>query len=308
MKNKVTSGNVDLELLKSSARGLLRYSNYFTEIIEELQTNKNYFITRPYILIHYPNDSSELGGGWHDDYVFGVGDSKTFWLNVNKLKNESLVIYPSVFSFLNFLNSLLVKILNRGYLKGKIITPDNDKYYVWNSKLLHSGLVNKGSFIKLNIVFRVSKRYFFYERSMRINEILKLSKQKKIPSYNFDQFNFIHLLVKKIYFKCLKYKVVDKKNILDLINTLNKNSHSVKPIISHALSILPQRINVTKINIFFIDFSSLYLYGDNFICIKRNAEYIAYFNDFLPKKIIESYQFKTLTNQDARKNNLNFIN
>lgn len=276
----------DKEILKSLIRSHLRYDERSKELTKELSKMMyacgffNFYITRPYIMIHLPFDKEELGAS-HIDAVPYSGECYTIWINLNdRLKYKPLKIYPKSHNFLTKLFARFIKkisfskireLLLNSLINNIDIDQNPGSFKIWSSNLLHQGLLNTGDGITVSLVYRLSKNPFLYEPITRISDIKKRIFKQTINKFNFYDQKIIKLfdVIKVIIKESNSDSLVDDQKIMDLFETIKfkKMNLDTKMYLSFALSILPQRIKCRNAQL--LDLISIVLYKDNLISLSR---------------------------------------
>ena len=250
--------------------------------------NQNFYTTLPYVVIHLKEDKSELKDySWHDDYVAGSGKSFTTWITLPLDKSLLMLrVIPFSHLFPRQLKAVMRRFTRFLNLISASIYPKNYIFYSWSSKLLHSGVLNTDLDARVNIVSRVSSMPFVYERCEKIKEIVIEHKSNQIS------LNELYNDLKKIINKIIAIEKINDTEMQKLIKSLKnlKKTPFYAKHISHALSILGQRVEIKKESKFYIDFASLYLYSDNFVAFARQLQHKNLIKKNLPLKFIESYQ------------------
>jgi hypothetical protein len=180
------------ELYKCCIRSVYRNSKnarIFTKEIALHALSKNlsledFYITKPYLLYHLPNDKKEEGH-FHTDYLKGVGFSITSWTSLDNYR----LIYPPL-TLINRSHSQLgnlvyrlirrFKITDRQYTKiykllrkkSIDIKPEANNTFIWDSNLIHKGNLNTGPKVHFAAAIRITELPLYYEPSIKIKDLL----------------------------------------------------------------------------------------------------------------------------------------
>lgn len=297
------------EVIKSTIRSLLRYSNQsrfflkslMSDLVEHNEVIKDFYLTPPYIIIHNPHDYNEKGN-FHSDTLKYCKKSFTSWTPLNNYK-----MTYSALSILNSSHSSYIKIIYRLLDKIKlsqkisqvsklllikqvdIIVKENFTY-LWHGDLIHKGNLNISDKIHMALVTRISEKPLYYEPTVKISKIINYKNlSAKDNEVTFDD------LSSKIFEIC----EIAKKNI-NLINYANQlketiNENFLKQI-SFSLSIIAQRFqNKFSSN---LDLISFLLSKENLVSLER---FLTKFNNQdISKDIIKKiYDNKNLSYQET---------
>lgn len=309
------------EVIKSTIRSLLRYSNeskiFIKSLIKDLTKHQkvinDFYLTPPYIIIHQPKDYREEGS-FHSDTIKYCGNSFTSWTPINNYKMS----YPAL-SILNkshtFYTQIIYKILQRIKLSKNIdqifkflqiksidLIVKKNFTYLWHSDLIHKGNLNKDDKIHIALVTRISEKPLYYEPTVKISKIKEndnVSNKKKV---NFEN------LSSKIFEIC---ESVEKE--ADLIkyscHLKDANDKDLLKHISFALSVIAQRFQNNFS--YKLDMISFLLTNENLVSLER---FLTKFKDQeISKNILqEFYEDKNLSYQESmiikRFKKLNFNN
>lgn len=287
---KKDKSEINKEILKSALKSIIRFSPKASIVNHAIhkEFNPNFYTTLPYVVIHLKEDKAELKDySWHDDYVAGTGKSYTTWITL-PIDEPLLMLRFVPFSHLL---PRPIKAVTRRFTRflnfiSASIYPKNFIFYSWSSKLLHSGVLNADLDARVNIVSRVSSLPFVYERCKKIKDIVLDQKGDQVCIKELcDE-------LKKIVHKIVAIEKINNTEMQKLIKSLKnlKKNHFYAKHISHALSILGQRVKIKKESMFFIDFASLYLHSDNFVSFARQVQHKNLIKKNLSLKVIDSYQ------------------
>lgn len=297
------------EVIKSTIRSVLRYSNQsrlfvkslMGDLVKHNEVIKDFYLTPPYIIIHYPHDYNEKGN-FHSDTLKYCKKSFTSWTPLNNYK-----MTYSALSILNSSHSSCIKIIYRLLDKIKLsqkisqvlkfflikqfdIIAKENFTYLWHSDLIHKGNFNISDKIHMALVTRITEKPLYYEPTVKISKIIDdknlLAKENEVT---FDD------LSSKIFEIC----EIAKKNI-DLINYASQlkeaiNENFLKQL-SFSLSIIAQRFqNNFSSN---LDLISFLLAKENLVSLERFL--IKFKNQDISKDIIKKiYEDKNLSYQET---------
>jgi hypothetical protein len=306
--NFLDKNNFHNEVIKSTIRSLLRYSNeskiFVKYLIKDLVKYKkrinDFYLTPPYIIIHQPKDHLEVGT-FHSDTVKHCGNSFTSWTPINnyKMSYPALSIIDKSHSFcvqkiFKILKKIKLSNIDKIFkflqIKSIDLLVKKNFTYLWHSDLIHKGNLNKSDKIHIAIVTRISEKPLYYEPTVKISKINdneNVSNEKKIVNFK--------NLSSKIFEIC---ELIEKE--IDLI----KYSYQLKDItdkdllkhISFALSIIAQR---TQSNFSYkLDMLSFLLTNENLVSLER---FLTKFKDKeISRNIIKKfYENKNLSYQEA---------
>jgi len=180
------------ELFKCCIRSVFRNSKNARIFAKEIALHalsqdlslKGFYITKPYLLYHLPDDKKEEGH-FHTDYLKGVGFSMTSWTSLDNYR----LIYPPI-TLINRSHSQLgnllyrlirrFKITDRQYIKiykllkkkSIDIKPEANNTFIWDSNLIHKGNLNTGSKAHFAVAIRITELPLYYEPSIKIKDLL----------------------------------------------------------------------------------------------------------------------------------------
>lgn len=280
--NKKKFGKSDFadEIIKSSFRSILRYSNKSKEFVKSLAKDlveynselKNFYLTPPYIIVHKPNDLKEKGD-FHIDTLKFCGKSYTSWTPINDYEMNYAALSFLNKSHTNYLGMTLKilkkikfshnfkKILRFLFIKPVDLIVKKNSSYLWHSDLIHKGNLNPTNRLHSALVTRITENPLYYEPTEKISEII-ISKNL---SNNLDKISFDHLT--SVLFKICqiaKEKIDFFKYANDLKNNTDEN---LLKHISFSLSILSQRFqNELSSN---LDLISCILTSENLVSLER---------------------------------------
>lgn len=187
-----SSGDLEVEYLKSAVRSILRYSSearhfareLFKDLAEKEPRYASFYVTPPYLIFHTPNDKLEVGT-IHSDTIREGGEMFTCWTPVNARR----LTYPAL-SFFEGSHTLLphfaYRILRKFRFKARAeetllgltgvnkldLVPNPESSYFWDSDLLHIGNENCGGVAHCAMVFRVSQHPLYYEPSATCSDLI----------------------------------------------------------------------------------------------------------------------------------------
>lgn len=290
-KIKLVSNNLNKqEINKSLLRALLRYNkislNFLkklaTEIVENNEIFKDYFLNLPYLIFHLPSDYLEAGY-FHNDELTPGEKEITIWISLN---NSRTKYYPIsiIKKTHNFLYNKIFKLLSKlGYLQNFIkiflnkkiinIIPKDDSIYLWNALTYHKGNLNTSKSNNFAITMKLSKVPHPYETSYKLSELLEI-KEYNLNNDN-DLINIDDIYKSKI--EMINFSLSNELNFEDdfikyknLINKFKLNDLE-KKVLSFSLSLFAQRETNEKLKNS-IDFFSLLLGSVNKVVVQRLSE------------------------------------
>jgi len=253
---------VDQEIYKTWIRSNIRYSKLSVKLIKMFVKRisdsesklKKFYTTLPYVLIHFPEDSLEVGTIHSDNYRFE--EMYTCWtpINTNITQYSPISIFIKTNNYLTFISAtLLLKLIKNTKLqkfllnifgkKEKELIAIPGKYYIWDGKTLHIGNLNTSNQIHTAMTYRITKNKNPYEPSVRIDRINDLN---EIDFFNEKE--FLNLLF-QIHKKYQDSIIVLTNNIscIELINKISKEykdlNEEIKKRLSFAFSLLGQRLD-----------------------------------------------------------------
>jgi hypothetical protein len=255
----------EIEIHKSFLRGYIRetydFKKYISSILnrstlyQELQNNI-FYITKPYPIIHLPNDLNESSNSndMHTDQM-GNYPMITLWIPLTNYDYDALS-YTFGGRFINKITNKLNKKVKSIFEKN--IRVNINQAIVWNGHLPHRGNLNTSNSIVAAAVFWLTKERCHDSKSVNLNNLLNV--ENKIDSENIDHIKLIKKYKEIVNQTCLVKNKEELKTINKSIeDQLKENTDVEKNIVCFALCLLAQRFENK----------------DNYEQVVRNLHYIS---------------------------------